>query len=78
VCPSLHGGVHACLLAVACSGDVYEQAVYLSALQKDDATFERHFSQLKPLYTDVRCVHPQKQRLGSFELDATGAGGRET
>ena len=36
----------------------------LSVLQKDDATFERHFSQLKPLYTDVRCVHSQKETLG--------------
>ena len=27
-------------------------------LQQDDASFERHFAQLKPYYTDARCgVH---------------------
>ena len=30
----------------------------LSVLQQDDASFERHFAQLKPYYTDARCeVH---------------------
>ena len=37
-------------------GDVFEQAVLLSVKARDDAAFERNFAQLKPYYTDARCV----------------------
>jgi hypothetical protein len=38
------------------TGDVFEQAVLLSVKARDDAAFERNFAQLKPYYTDARCV----------------------
>jgi 26S proteasome regulatory subunit N12 len=40
-------------------GDVFEQAVLLSVKARDDAAFERNFAQLKPYYTDARCVSPR-------------------
>jgi len=30
--------------------------VLLSVKQQDETAFERNFAQLKPYYTDVRCV----------------------
>ena len=47
---------HLLLWRHARTGDVYEQAVLLSVLQKDDASFERHYAQLKPFYSDAGCV----------------------
>lgn len=38
------------------AGDVYEQGVVLSVKQKDEASFERNFQQLRPYYADVRRV----------------------
>ena len=37
------------------AGDVLEFAVLSSVKQKDDAGFERNYSQLRTYYTDTRC-----------------------
>ena len=42
------------VLFYGCTGDVYEQGVFLSVKQKDEAAFERNFLQLKTFYTDAR------------------------
>ena len=44
--------------AFPCAGDVLEFAVLSSVKHKDDAGFERNYSQLRTYYADTRCHEP--------------------
>lgn len=44
------------------AGDILELAVLFSARQGDDASFDRHFAQLRPFYLDARSMVPPSQQ----------------
>lgn len=41
------------------AGEILEHAVLLSVKLQDDAAFERNYLQLRPYYTDTRCIVSQ-------------------
>jgi 26S proteasome regulatory subunit N12 len=47
-------------------GETLEQAVLLSVLRTDKVGFQRHVSQLKPLYTDERCLRHRVCKLRRY------------
>ena len=70
-------------LARCCApaGDVFEQGVLLSVKQKDEASFERNYQQLKVFYTDARrgseAAAPAPARRGA-RAQAAARGGAGT